>query len=192
MFLPLAMSTEASTMGIMLIDASAWGRQDTQSLLNFLPQATPALNAVTHTLIGLLRPFGDGVDQWQWGSVQLGEWQITQVCFLEHFPWPSRRAAMYAPLFCSGCVHSGGLTCIHAQYVDVCTHWWDILDNLHMIVYFLNSPSLLSVTKSLPWNLELNACITAWEANIWITGGCLFSPKFKIKIHLEGITMINN
>lgn len=60
MFLPLAMSTEASTMGIMLIDASAWGRQDTQSLLNLLPQATPALNAVTHTLIGLLRPFGDG------------------------------------------------------------------------------------------------------------------------------------
>ncbi len=31
MFLPLAMSTEASTMGIMLIDASAEGQQDTLS-----------------------------------------------------------------------------------------------------------------------------------------------------------------
>lgn len=31
MFLPLAMNTEASTMGIILIDASAKGQQDTHS-----------------------------------------------------------------------------------------------------------------------------------------------------------------
>lgn len=72
MFLPLAMSTEASTMGIMLIDASAEGQHDTLSLLNFPPQATPAPNAVTHTPIGLSQPPGMKMDQWQWGSVQLG------------------------------------------------------------------------------------------------------------------------
>lgn len=46
-------------MGIMLIDASAEGQEDTRSLLNIPPQATPALNAATRTTIGLPAPLRD-------------------------------------------------------------------------------------------------------------------------------------
>lgn len=46
-------------MGIMLIDASAEGQEDTRSLLNFPQQATPALNAATRTTIGLPAPLRD-------------------------------------------------------------------------------------------------------------------------------------
>lgn len=52
MFLPLAMSTEASTIEIMLIDASAVGRRDTHSLLNHPAPATPAPIAERNTPIG--------------------------------------------------------------------------------------------------------------------------------------------
>lgn len=45
-------------MGIMLIDASAEGQQDTHSLLNFPPQATPTLKVGTQSPIGLTRPLG--------------------------------------------------------------------------------------------------------------------------------------
>lgn len=31
--------------------------------------------------------------------------------------------------------------------------------------------------QSLPWNEGWKACITAWEANIWVTGGCLETVK---------------
>lgn len=69
-------------MGIMLIDASAEGQQDTD-FLNVPPQATPAPNGGKHTPIGLQ---GMKMDQWHLGSVQLGGRRFTQVCSLEHFP----------------------------------------------------------------------------------------------------------
>jgi len=59
------MSTEASTMGIMLMDASVQAQRDQRAHLNFLPQATPRPNAATHTPIGLSRPLAMKLDQWQ-------------------------------------------------------------------------------------------------------------------------------
>lgn len=43
-------------MGIMLIDASAEGRQDAHTLLNFPPQAALFLNTAVHSPIGLRWP----------------------------------------------------------------------------------------------------------------------------------------
>lgn len=187
MFLPLAMSTEASTMGIMLIDASAEAQQEKFSLLNFPPQVTPRPNVATHAAIGLSWHRGMEEDQCQWGSEQLGGWWNTQVLFLEHFPWPSCWADLER--VSKACVYSHGFVRIH-PYGCGC-QWMLATQPLHHI-QFLYSPCLFSMTKAFSWNLELNPCITTWEANIWITGIDLFSAKCKTKIKLTGITIINN
>lgn len=73
-------------MGIMLIDASAEGQQNTHTLLNFPPQATPAPNARTRSAIGLLWPpeDEDGPIEARDGTFG-GLTNHTGVC-LEHFP----------------------------------------------------------------------------------------------------------
>lgn len=49
-----------------------------------------------------------------------------------------------------------------------------------------------SVLTHLFSKVEFSACVTACEANIWITETGLLSLKCKTKIKLGGIAMMNN
>lgn len=86
MFLPLAMSTEASTMGIMLIDASAEAQRDTHSFKLSTTGNPRSECGSAHSHWFAMASRGWGWTNGDEGQRRLGGGRNTQVCILEHFP----------------------------------------------------------------------------------------------------------